>query len=87
MSVTHETLKQRFELPKKSLKELRARFCEHWRRTVSDDEFLNFIRDVTADSEHLKHNHKRNALRPFFLLNVGDEYYDISVDRTFRLTE
>ena len=74
-------------LPKRSLKKLREQFCDRWRRTCSDEEFLEFMRDITADEERLPNNHKRNALRHFFKLSVGDEYYEINKDILFRLTE
>lgn len=74
-------------LPKKSLSELRSKFCNHWRREVTDEEFIKFMREVTADEEHMPRNHRRNHLRRMFLASVGDEWYDIAFDTLFRLSE
>jgi hypothetical protein len=80
--------KQRIaQLPTKSLSELRQRFCDTWRRQKSDEEFMKFMRDITADKDHLPHNHRLNHCRHFWLLKPGDDWYEINTDTMYRLTE
>lgn len=74
-------------LPNKSLSELRTKFCDRWRRTVTDEEFLKFMREITADEEHMPHNHRKNHVCHLCMASVGDEYYEINTDTLFRLSE
>lgn len=77
------------DLPKKSLSELRTRFCNKWRRECTDEEFLAFVRDLTVPVERLGYGrkHVREHIGRMCLLSVGDEDYDISSDTLYRLTE
>ncbi len=74
-------------LPTKSLSEIRARFCQLWRSDKTDEQFLAFMREITADAAHMPYNHRLNHCRNLMILSVGDEWYEINTDTCYRLVE
>jgi hypothetical protein len=75
-------------LPSKSVSEIRTRFCDTWRRLKSDDEFLQLLRDLTDGSLGSPTcNYRFAQIRYVLELSAGHEYYDISADTTYKLTE
>jgi hypothetical protein len=75
------------ELPPKSVKEMRTRFCDTWRRVKSDDEFLELLRDLTESRDITTYNYRLAQIRYILDLSAGDEYYEINTDTRYRLIE
>jgi hypothetical protein len=78
---------ERVTKPTKSISEMRARFCQMWRRDKSDEEFLTLMRELCADDAHLPKNHRRNHIRRLLMASIGDDWYDIKSDTEYRLVE
>ena len=66
-------------VPTRSIAQMHAKFCDHWRRNVSDDEFLAFVRVLCAkDGQDQKR--RREVIAAMLSLKPGEIWYDVSID-------
>jgi hypothetical protein len=73
------------QMPTKSLSAMRADFCEKWRREKTDEEFLEFIKMLVC-LEDQDTKRRKEVVRNFLALVVGNDWYDISTDTLWHLT-
>jgi hypothetical protein len=90
-TIAGETIVIDEDLPEMSLAELRSRFCDTWRRSRTDEEFMRFIQDLVSDKQYVPHNHRLSKYRfvhtrHLCALKPGDRWYEANTDTLYKLT-